>query len=146
MQPDLTTSGHFAILTYVSFADIWNGGDKPMGLRDQMRKGSSELIILSLLLDETKYGYQITQELHDRSGGYFDMKEGLLYPTLHRMERDGLVSSEWLTVVGKRRRKYYRVTDLGRQALTNQTREWRAFTERLMGLLDSPTSAPEGAG
>jgi len=117
-----------------------------MVLRDQMRKGSSELIVLSLLLEEPKYGYQITQELHERSGGYFDMKEGLLYPTLHRMEREGLVSSEWLTVVGKRRRKYYRVTDLGRQALTNQPREWRAFTERLLSLLDSPTSAPEGAG
>ena len=116
-----------------------------MGLRDQMRKGSSELIILSLLLDEPKYGYQITQELHDRTDGYFDMKEGLLYPTLHRMERDGLVASEWLTVVGKRRRKYYRVTELGRMALDSQTKEWRAFTKSLMSLLDSPSKLQEGS-
>ena len=117
-----------------------------MVLRDQMRKGSSELIILSLLADEPKYGYQITQELTDLSDGYFDMKEGLLYPTLHRMEKDGLIAGEWRTVVGKRRRKYYLLTDLGRKALSTQKREWRAFTERLMGLLDATPPAAEPTG
>jgi len=116
-----------------------------MAIRDQMRKGSSELIILSLLLNGPKYGYQITQELRHRSGGYFDMKEGLLYPTLHRMEKQGLVSSDWHTVTGKRRRKYYRLTNEGRQALSSQSKEWRTFTERLLRLLNSPDSAPEGA-
>jgi len=76
-----------------------------MPLRDQIRKGSSETLILSLLAQEPMYGYQITQELERRSGGYFDMKEGLLYPTLHRMEQEGLVESEWRTVAGRRRRK-----------------------------------------
>jgi len=114
-----------------------------MPLRDQIRKGSSETLILSLLAQEPMYGYQITQELERRSGGYFDMKEGLLYPTLHRMEQEGLVESEWRTVAGRRRRKYYVITERGRQALAAQTAEWRTFTERLLHLLDTLAAAAE---
>ena len=109
-----------------------------MPLRDQMRKGSSEIIILTLLAQEPMYGYRITRELEQRSGGYFNMKEGLLYPTLHRMEQEGLVESEWRTGTGKRRRKYYTITEKGRQALAAQKAEWRTFTERLLQLLDAP--------
>jgi len=111
-----------------------------MPLRDQIRKGSSEIIILNLLAQEPMYGYQITAELERRSDGYFMMKEGLLYPTLHRMEKDGLVVGEWRTVRGRRRRKYYRMTDKGAQALSLHTAEWRTFTDRLLHLLDSPTA------
>ena len=71
-----------------------------MALYDQIRKGSTSTLILSLLSDEPMYGYQITQELQRRSGGYFSMKEGLLYPALHRMEQDGLLKSEWRSVAG----------------------------------------------
>ena len=112
-----------------------------MPLRDQIRKGSSEIIILTLLSQEPMYGYQITQELQRRSAGYFMMKEGLLYPTMHRMEQQGLVSSEWRAAVGQRRRKYYLITDRGRQALTRQTAEWRTFTERLLHLLETAPAA-----
>ena len=114
-----------------------------MPLRDQMRKGSSEIIILSLLAQEPMYGYQITRELERRSAGYFNMKEGLLYPTLHRMEQGELVASEWSTVVGRRRRKYYRLTEKGRQALMAQTAEWRTFTERLLHLVDTPAAVTD---
>jgi len=110
-----------------------------MALRDQIRKGSSEIIILSLLAKEAMYGYQITAELEQRSDGYFIMKEGLLYPTLHRMENEGLVTSEWRTV-GGRRRKYYKVTEMGTQALSHHSAEWRTFMDRLLHLLDSPTA------
>ena len=66
-----------------------------MSLQDQIRKGSTEILILSLLAEGPMYGYQISQELRQRSGGYFEMKEGLLYPTLHRMAQEGLLTSEW---------------------------------------------------
>jgi PadR family transcriptional regulator PadR len=110
-----------------------------MPLHDQIRKGSSEIIILSLLAQEPMYGYQITAELEQRSDGYFMMKEGLLYPTLHRMEKETLVVSEWRTV-GGRRRKYYKVTEEGLQALSRHSAEWRTFTDRLLHLLDSPAA------
>lgn len=118
-----------------------------MALYDQIRKGSTSTLILSLLSDEPMYGYQITQELQQRSEGYFEMKEGLLYPALHRMEQDGLLKSEWRSVAGSRRRKYYSITDEGRKVLVNSVAEWRTFTEKLMGMikghgLAEPESVP----
>jgi len=107
-----------------------------MALYDQIRKGSTSTLILSLLSEEPMYGYQITQELQQRSEGYFEMKEGLLYPALHRMEQDGLLKSEWRSVAGSRRRKYYFITDEGRKVLVNSVAEWTTFTEKLMGVIE----------
>ena len=106
-----------------------------MALYDQIRKGSTNTLILSLLSDEPMYGYQITQELQRRSEGYFQMKEGLLYPALHRMEQDGLLKSEWRRVDGSRRRKYYFITEEGRKVLARSVAEWMTFTEKLMGMI-----------
>jgi len=107
-----------------------------MQLYRQIRKGSTPVLILSLLAEQPMYGYQIAQELEQRSEGYFTMKEGLLYPALHRMEGDGLLSSEWRTVAGARRRKYYFITEKGRKALANSVAEWTAFTEKLMQVIE----------
>jgi PadR family transcriptional regulator PadR len=106
-----------------------------MDIRDQIRKGSTSLLILALLSEEPMYGYQISQELEKRSGGYFEMKEGLLYPLLHRLKREGLLNSEWQDAVGERRRKYYTITGTGRQALKEQTQEWQIFMDKLQGVL-----------
>lgn len=106
-----------------------------MSLRDQIRKGSTELLILSLLAAEPMYGYQIIQELSRRSEGYFEMKEGLLYPTLHRMQKEGLLASEWRKASTARRRKYYMITPKGRGMLGKQTAEWQTFMEQLQNLL-----------
>lgn len=106
-----------------------------MALYDQIRKGSTNTLILSLLSEEPMYGYQITQELKRRSEGYFEMKEGLLYPALHRMERDGLLRSEWRTVAGSRRRKYYFITEKGRKMLANSVTEWQTFIEQLLEII-----------
>jgi len=106
-----------------------------MQLQQQMRKGSTPVLILSLLAEQPMYGYQMAQELEQRSGGYFVMKEGLLYPALHQMEGDGLLSSKWHTVRGARRRKYYSITEKGRKVLAGSVAEWVVFTEELMRLV-----------
>jgi PadR family transcriptional regulator PadR len=106
-----------------------------MALYDQIRKGSTTALILSLLSEEPMYGYQITQELQRRSGGYFEMKEGLLYPALHQMEQDGLLKSEWRRVDGSRRRKYYIITDKGKKVLADSVAEWHTFIEQLLGII-----------
>jgi PadR family transcriptional regulator PadR len=106
-----------------------------MALYDQIRKGSTSTLILSLLSEEPMYGYQIIQDLQQRSEGYFEMKEGLLYPALHRMEQDGLLKSEWRRVEGSRRRKYYFITEEGRKMLTKSVTEWTTFIEKLMGMI-----------
>jgi len=107
-----------------------------MALYDQIRKGSTSTLILSLLSEEPMYGYQITQELQRRSEGYFEMKEGLLYPALHQMEQDGLIRSEWQTVAGARQRKYYSITEEGRKVLARSVTEWTTFTAKLMRMIE----------
>lgn len=99
-----------------------------------MRKGSTDILILSLLLERPMYGYEISQELEQRSGGYFKMKEGLLYPTLHRMLHKGWLTTEWRMVDG-RRRKYYMLTALGHDVLSEQAAEWKTFLDELNALL-----------
>ena len=106
-----------------------------MRLQRQIRKGSTPVLILSLLAEQPMYGYQIARELERRSEGYFTMKEGLLYPALHRMEQDDLLSSEWRTVAGARRRKYYFITEQGRKVLASSVAEWTTFTEQLMRVI-----------
>jgi PadR family transcriptional regulator PadR len=114
-----------------------------MPLRDQIRKGSTELLILSLLAEAPMYGYQISQEIQRRSDGYFDVKEGLLYPTLHRMQQEGYLTSEWRDVASARRRKYYVITAKGREVLSAQAAEWQAFIEKFLPLLDPAAGKAE---
>jgi PadR family transcriptional regulator PadR len=105
-----------------------------MPTRDQMRKGSTEILILSLLARHPMYGYEISQQLKQQSGGYFEMKEGLLYPALHRMQQNGWLASEWRSVDG-RRRKYYALTSAGQSVLGEQAAEWKTFLEALTSML-----------
>lgn len=102
--------------------------------RDQMRKGSTEFLILRLLKERAMYGYEISQQLDQRSSGYFEMKEGLLYPALHKMQQKGWLASEWRNVDG-RRRKYYRLTGLGKEMLEEQAVEWKRFLEQFNVML-----------
>lgn len=80
------------------------------------------------------YGYEMAQQLAERSNGYFETKEGLLYPTLHRMQQSGWLVSKWQEVDG-RRRKYYSLTPLGREMLGEQAVEWNTFLEKLQTFL-----------
>ncbi len=82
------------------------------------------------------YGYEISQQLEKRSGGYFEMKEGLLYPALHHMQEKGLLTTEWRLVDG-RRRKYYALTKTGQEFLSQQSAEWKTFLEKLDGLMQA---------
>lgn len=101
----------------------------------QLRKGSTVLLVLSVLQDESKYGYQIMREIERLSDGYFSMTAALLYPTLHRLERDGLIKSEWQEEEGKHRRRYYTITQTGQKALLEYTHEWRTFSDKLLATL-----------
>jgi PadR family transcriptional regulator PadR len=110
----------------------------------QLRKGSTPLLLLSVLADEKMYGYQIMRELERRSEGYFRMTAALLYPALHQLEMDGLLKSEWQEGQGKRRRKYYTITSRGKKALASNRAEWERFIKKLQTTLAPPTySLPE---
>jgi len=107
------------------------------GELDQMRKGTTNVAILKLLVDEGEplHGYEIIRRLEARSRGYFRFKEGLVYPRLHRMEQDGLLASRWLGEPGTRRRKVYTVTDRGCGQLEVEMRRWQTFSRQMDQLL-----------
>lgn len=102
----------------------------------QLRKGSTPLLILSVLATKKMYGYQIMRELERRSEGYFTMTAALLYPALHKLEIDGMAKSEWQEGQGKRKRKYYFITSKGRKALSVSQAEWKTFIASLQKTLE----------
>ncbi len=81
-------------------------------------------MILSLLLRGESYGYRILLDVKDLSGGTLDWSEALLYPVLHKLEKDGLIRSRWRTSEEKRMRKYYFLTESGRRALEDEKKRW----------------------
>ena len=113
-----------------------------MSIREQMRKGTTVVIILNLLAETERpmYGYEIIQELEARSEGYFRFQEGLIYPRLHELERQGLLRSEWRGEKGTRRRKFYTITTAGRRRLEEELRGWQAFTQHVNQILGVETS------
>ena len=90
----------------------------------ELKKGSVQLCLLALLAGEQKYGFQIVKELRELSDGFFDLKEGTLYPALRRLEERGFVESHWVEPESGVPRKYYRITEKGRRALREAIDVW----------------------
>ena len=103
----------------------------------QMKKGVLDMLVLKLLSNEKKYGYQLIQELKEKSNGIFCLKEGTLYPILYRLEDEKLVESRWCEPEEKQLpRKYYVITDKGKNDLADIYRTWQQITggiDRIMG-------------
>src|SRR5262245_45017841 len=96
--------------------------------------GTVEMLILEVVSHGPSYGYEIAQTVGGRSQGYLELKEGSLYPALHRLERQKLLSSFWREI-DSRRRKYYRLTAAGEKALATRKQEWRSFSTGVQGVL-----------
>lgn len=95
----------------------------------QLKKGVLEILVLELLSRQKMYGYQMIQELKQQSHEMFVLKEGTLYPILYRLEDDGLVISEWSQPKGKEvSKKYYVITDKGRETLEELKNLWNLFS------------------
>lgn len=90
--------------------------------------GSSILLVLTLLGESDKYGYEIIKELELRSDKTFQFKEGTLYPVLHKMEKDGFVISYMSKGDTGRERKYYQITNKGKKQLTEEKEKWKVFS------------------
>lgn len=104
-------------------------------MESQLLAGTLEMLVLQVVAPEPTYGYRITQQVLDRSQGYFALKEGSLYPALHRMEREELLESYWVEAGPKRRRKYYRATAKGVALLEQKQAEWRRFSGAVNSVL-----------
>jgi PadR family transcriptional regulator PadR len=95
-------------------------------MRKELVAASAEPLILSLLSQSESYGYAIIQDIRQRSREEINWTDGMLYPVLHRMERNGWIKSRWVEGENGRKRKYYAATRKGRQALATQYEEWMA--------------------
>ena len=102
----------------------------------ELKKGSVQLCILALLSKGKKYGFQIIKELREKSDGYFDLKEGTLYPALHRLEKRGYLKSEWVTKSDRPPRKYYVLTSKGKKVLKSVSSEWLQMVESVKNVLE----------
>ena len=93
----------------------------------ELKKGSAELLILSLVEDRARHGYEISKLIESRSEGHLRFNVASLYPLLYRLESRGWIQGRWVDKAGQRRRRYYRLTAEGRKVLGSQRNTWRAF-------------------
>jgi PadR family transcriptional regulator len=97
----------------------------------EWKKGSAELLILSLLEARPRHGYEISKLIEQRSRGAVRFHAASLYPLLYRLEKREWVQGRWVEKSGQRRRRYYRLTPQGRKVLASQRRGWQAFVEAI---------------
>ena len=103
-------------------------------MNSQLLWGAVEMLILEVVSHGPTYGYEIAQTVGEHSRGYFDLKEGSLYPALHRLEQQKLLKAYWDEVEG-RRRKYYQLSAAGKKALESKKTAWREFAQGVEGVL-----------
>ena len=97
----------------------------------ELKKGSAELIILSIVESTAHHGYEISKLIEARSDGVLRFHVASLYPLLYRLEKRGWIEGRWVEKAGQRRRRYYRLTADGRKMLAEQRSTWREFVEAI---------------
>jgi PadR family transcriptional regulator, regulatory protein PadR len=95
----------------------------------ELKKGSAELLILSLIEDTPRHGYEISKLIESRSNGMLSFNVASLYPLLYRLEGRGWIQGRWVEKAGERRRRFYKLTAEGRKVLAAQRDVWREFVE-----------------
>jgi PadR family transcriptional regulator PadR len=93
----------------------------------ELKKGSAELLILSLVEARPRHGYEIAKLIENRSGGALSFHVASLYPLLYRLEKRGWIKGQWVEKAGQRRRRYYKLTPEGRKVLKAQRSAWESF-------------------
>ena len=113
-------------ITYVAMTNIDAGEDTRM-LDRELKKGSAELMILSIVESRPRHGYEIGKLIETRSQGQLKFHIASLYPLLYRLEERGWLQGRWVERAGQRRRRFYRLTPEGRRVLARQRDTWKAF-------------------
>lgn len=105
-----------------------------MKINKELLKGSTSMLILELLKQENMYGYQMIKKLKEKSENIFELKEGTLYPILHSLEENRLITSYWDETTGKKR-KYYSITEKGIKQLKEKKEEWQVFSKGITSVI-----------
>lgn len=108
---------------YMASPHIW----LKVMLDKELKKGSTELLIMALVEDRPRHGYEIAKLIGERSDGVLQFHVASLYPLLYRMEKRGWIKGQWIEKTGQRRRRYYKLTAAGRKVLASQRTTWQAF-------------------
>jgi DNA-binding PadR family transcriptional regulator len=122
-----------------------------MEINKDLIAASSTPIVLAILAEDDSYGYAILQRVRELSGGRIEWTDGMLYPVLHRLERQGYIEARWEIAESGRRRKYYRITSQGRTQLAEERRQWQAvdatlrFIWQALSLSTAGAPLPQGA-
>ena len=98
-------------------------------------KGHLDLLLLSILAEGPAHGYAVIETLRQRSSGTFDLPEGTIYTALHRLEKQSLLSSDWTEESGRRKR-IYKLTAKGKQALSQRQQEWKNFSKAVNATIE----------
>jgi PadR family transcriptional regulator PadR len=102
----------------------------------ELVKGTLSLLILSLLTRKSMYGYEIATTVHKDTDGAFTWREGSLYPSLHKMQADGLIVGQWEEKETGRKRRYYRITEKGRAVLKDKEQSWTGLCKAVNSILE----------
>ena len=105
-----------------------------MDMSKDLVAASATPLVLAILAEGDSYGYAIIKRVAELSGGHLQWTDGMLYPVLHRLERQGYVAAKWSASETGRKRKYYRITREGRAALAVQRQQWKAVDGTLRGI------------
>jgi DNA-binding PadR family transcriptional regulator len=106
-----------------------------MDMGKDLVAASATPLVLAILAEGDSYGYAIIKRVSELSGGHLRWTDGMLYPVLHRLERQGCVAARWSSAAGNgRRRKYYRITKEGRAQLAAQRQQWQVVDDALRGI------------
>jgi PadR family transcriptional regulator, regulatory protein PadR len=101
----------------------------------ELKKGSAETLVLAVLEDGPRHGYELAKEIDRRSAGRLVFHVATLYTTLYRMEHNGLISGRWVEKPGQRRKRFYRMTAAGRRRLAASRRNWQDFVVSIDGVI-----------
>lgn len=112
---------------------------KPSQNRAEILQGTLDLLVLTTLKWGPQHGYALSLAIRANSGDYLLVETGSLYPALHRLERQGLVSSEWKLTEANQRAKFYRLTPAGRKHLLSEQSRWQDFVTAMAGVLNPRT-------
>ena len=96
-------------------------------LEQEVKRGSAEMLILALVEDRPRHGYEIAKLIEQRSEGVLQFHVASLYPLLYRLEKRGLISGRWVEKAGQRRRRFYKLTAAGQKILNEQRETWKEF-------------------
>ncbi len=105
----------------------------------ELLKGNTDSLLLCLISREPTYGYKVVKELEQRSNGYFRFKEGTLYPALHRLEREGLIQGKWQILANGQQRRYYYITEKGKEVLAARLATWQDFSTAVKAVMQAET-------